>query len=191
MVWDVKTLDEIAEENEAIVFDTGALIGNLNNAELSQSHYANIQRLVDNGIRLNVSQGVKREVNGFRNSFSIPRFPLEVHRSKYFERISPKIVEYFLPKAAELGITKGRLDYKSTDLNIAALAFVFACNKPSVAFLSSDRKLNYLVYSTMDDLNGFPCDIEGIVNVYAFSLSRAEFISYKEELNLTERRKAR
>jgi len=98
---------------------------------------------------------------------SVPNLAKEQHTYCAF-------LDAILPVAHARGIIKDKWKGDRTDAKVAALALTFAAHCPEVAFVSSDRALNDLVYDAVKN----PVRDVYAVNIFYFWREETKFTAY-------------
>ncbi len=178
-----KSLREIVEENKFVVIDT-SILSPSNASESLQSRYIEeLKKLIKNDKTIYTTKDIILESQCYNSPEHLSKLQLRKFNERRNSSPFELLVKYLTPKARKLGIIEGWKKYPMADVNLAALAFTLAYAQNKVAFLSSDRRLNELVYSTTQEIKdnypkGFPCLIQGQIEVYSFIQKHATFLPY-------------
>ena len=178
-----KSLREIVEENKFVVIDNSALSPS-NASESLQCHYfEELKELIKRDKTIYTTRDVILESRCYNAPKQLSKLQLRKFNDRGHSNPFEPLVRYLTPKAKQLGLIEERKKYPMTDVNLAASAFALAYYPNKIAFLSSDRRLNELVYSTTQEIKngypkGFPCLIQGQIEVYSFIQRHATFLPY-------------
>ncbi|MEN9626767.1 MAG: hypothetical protein RL557_1095 [archaeon] len=181
-----RTLREILGEFKFVALDTSVL-GISNNFWENRRHRRRLAPLFKKySERIFLPLYIKLEMSHQDELFLRTVDPKEycpgVFRSEY-----DSLFHYFSHEAAHAGIVDHFKAEPFADVKIAAMTFTLALNPNRVAFLSSDRALNKLVYHTAHAIeegnypDRFPCMVRGTITPYSFVQRANLFIPYAFE----------
>ena len=192
MVFESRRLTQIVNESDIVIVDSSALRAGHADLASQEEYFREVRKVIGQDKRKIYTV---REVVLELRTGGAPKELAEINlRSKIKGPLKRKInrssigeiAAYLKPLAVRLGVTYHTKKYRHTDVKLAALAFSFAQDSVNVAFLSSDRALNELVYQTSQGLkngksNGFPYPLQGSVKPFSLVQRGGVFIPYQEE----------
>ncbi len=173
------SLRELSDGYGIVVFDTSVVIGGIGEDGFGKDYLRLLKDLeyCDNFVTIaNVKAECPKSLRNIVNRKVIPF--VNFSRTLYRE-----ISEFLLPIAEELGVVERGKRYPETDINLATLAFCMSHARPYVAFVSSDRKLNELVFLGISDgmRRRFPCSLNAPFHVFSYVQRSMACVSYDEE----------
>lgn len=183
-----KTLREIVNEHTHVVVDTSVILRLYTFQSVSRTYFDQFREILrESKHTFFTTKEVIKEATAKRNLKKFRGLRLKVYnRPLESQWIVDTLEKYLTPRARHFGILKGRNAKVNTDIRLAALAFSLVYDSNTVAFLSSDRPLNGLLYSILEDLRRgesyrHPCLCRGELNVYSLVQKVGTFIPYEED----------
>ena len=174
------SLRELSEGYDYVVFDTSVVIAPINRGADSEASQMIIKDLVECDNLVTVFD-VQKECPKNLRSLLKDR-TLSPGRCGHFG-LYQEVFNYLTPVANNLGVLDPKKDYPMADVRVACLAFCMSHVHPYVAFVSSDRKLDELVFKgiSMHEKGDFPCSLNNDFHVFSYVRNRNVCVSYDEE----------
>lgn len=178
-----KTLQEILNEYRFVVIDTSVVSVKGNSAQKEQYKKNFISTVRSHPERVFMPVSILHEIYRYDQKIQ-QRARLTGYNPGIYRSIYQSFFEYFKEEADIMEIIDASKENPFADVKIVAMAFTLATNENKIAFLSSDRILNELVYKTTIITNEeccrkqFPYSILGEITPYSFVQRVGLFIPY-------------